>query len=43
MTNLPEEELLDLLSSLVEKSLVVYEELPDGRGRYRLLEIEAKP
>ena len=29
---------LDLLSSLVDKSLVVYEEDQHGRGRYRLLE-----
>src|SRR5260370_16759105 len=31
-------EVLDLLSSLVHKSLVVYEEDEQGRGRYRLLE-----
>lgn len=31
-------ELLDLLSELVEKSLVVLEETPHGTGRYRLLE-----
>src|SRR5436189_5747575 len=32
------EEVLDLLTSLVQKSLVVYEEDEQGRGRYRLLE-----
>jgi tetratricopeptide (TPR) repeat protein len=31
-------EVLDLLTSLVEKSLVVYEEDEQGNGRYRLLE-----
>ena len=31
-------EVLDLLSSLVQKSLVFYEEDEQGRGRYRLLE-----
>jgi tetratricopeptide (TPR) repeat protein len=31
-------EVLDLLTGLVEKSLVVYEEDEQGRGRYRLLE-----
>ncbi len=31
-------EVLDLLQSLVDKSLVVYEENADGQGRYRLLE-----
>ena len=31
-------EVLDLLASLVQKSLVVYEEDEQGRGRYRLLE-----
>jgi non-specific serine/threonine protein kinase len=31
-------EVLDLLTSLVEKSLVVYEEDEQGHGRYRLLE-----
>ena len=31
-------EVLDLLAGLVEKSLVVYEEDEQGRGRYRLLE-----
>lgn len=31
-------DVLDLLTSLVEKSLVVYEEDEQGRGRYRLLE-----
>ena len=29
---------LDLLAGLVDKSLVVYEEQPDGTARYRLLE-----
>src|SRR5436189_6122085 len=32
------EEVLDLLTSLVEKSLVIYEEDEQGNGRYRLLE-----
>ncbi|MBV9867245.1 MAG: hypothetical protein JO316_17960, partial [Abitibacteriaceae bacterium] len=31
-------EVLDLLTSLVDKSLVVYEEDEQGMGRYRLLE-----
>ena len=31
-------EVLDLLTGLVQKSLVVYEEDEQGRGRYRLLE-----
>src|SRR5205085_8164307 len=31
-------EVLDLLTRLVEKSLVVYEEDEQGNGRYRLLE-----
>jgi predicted ATPase/DNA-binding SARP family transcriptional activator len=31
-------EVLDLLASLIDKSLVVYEETADGEGRYRLLE-----
>ena len=31
-------EVLDLLTGLVDKSLVVYEEGVDGQGRYRLLE-----
>src|SRR5438552_3860956 len=31
-------EVLDLLAGLVQKSLVVYEEDAQGRGRYRLLE-----
>ncbi len=31
-------EVLDLLTALVDKSLVVYEEGEDGQGRYRLLE-----
>jgi predicted ATPase len=31
-------EVLDLLTRLVEKSLVVYEEDGQGRSRYRLLE-----
>jgi non-specific serine/threonine protein kinase len=31
-------DLLDLLARLVEKSLVLYEEDAEGRGRYRLLE-----
>ena len=37
MTRLPADDILDLLRSLVDKSLVVYEE-HDGVGRYRLLE-----
>ena len=32
------ESVLDVLSGLIDKSLVVYEEQPDGTGRYRLLE-----
>jgi hypothetical protein len=35
---LPETEVFDLLTALVEKSLVVYEEDEQGRGRYRMLE-----
>ena len=35
---LPPSQALDLLSSLVDKSLVVYEEDEHGQGRYRLLE-----
>jgi non-specific serine/threonine protein kinase len=31
-------EVLDLLSSLIQKSLAIYEEDEQGRGRYRLLE-----
>jgi predicted ATPase len=31
-------EVLDLLTALVQKSLVVYEENEQGQGRYRLLE-----
>ena len=31
-------QVLDVLSALVEKSLVVYEQDAQGRGRYRLLE-----
>jgi predicted ATPase len=31
-------QIIDLLSALVEKSLVVYEEGEDGQGRYRLLD-----
>ena len=31
-------EVLDLLTSLIQKSLVVYEEDEQGQGRYRLLE-----
>lgn len=31
-------EILETLSALVDKSLVVYEEGADGQGRYRLLE-----
>ena len=37
MTRLPADSIVDLLSALVDKSLVVYEE-QDGEGRYRLLE-----
>ena len=37
VTPLPTDDILDLLRSLVDKSLVVYEE-HDGVGRYRLLE-----
>ena len=32
------EEVLDLLTSLVQKSLVLYEEDEHGQGRFRLLE-----
>jgi non-specific serine/threonine protein kinase len=38
VTRVAEPEVLDLLTRLVEKSLVVYEEDDQGRGRYRLLE-----
>lgn len=31
-------QIVDLLTGLVEKSLVVFEETADGGGRYRLLE-----
>lgn len=34
----PQEDVLDLLTSLVDKSLVVYEEIDSDEGRYRLLE-----
>ncbi|MEE8143211.1 MAG: tetratricopeptide repeat protein [Planctomycetota bacterium] len=34
----PDLEVLELLSSLVEKSLVIYEDTEDGQGRYRSLE-----
>jgi hypothetical protein len=37
-TCLDQSEIFDLLTVLVEKSLVVYEEDEQGRGRYRLLE-----
>jgi len=30
--------IMDLLSHLVDRNLVVYEEDEDGRGRYRMLE-----
>jgi predicted ATPase len=35
---IPSDKVLDLLTALVDASLVVYEEQPDGTGRYRLLE-----
>jgi non-specific serine/threonine protein kinase len=38
VTRVAEPEVLDLLTRLVEKSLVVYEEDEQGRGRYHLLE-----
>src|SRR5207302_4095944 len=38
MSHITEPEVLDLLTRLVEKSLVVYEEDEQGPGRYRLLE-----
>lgn len=38
MPMLPPSQVLDLLSSLVDKSLVVYEEDEHGQGRYRLSE-----
>jgi hypothetical protein len=38
LTPIADGEVLDLLTMLVEKSLVVYEEDEQGRGRYRLLE-----
>jgi tetratricopeptide (TPR) repeat protein len=38
VNGIAEPEVLDLLARLVEKSLVVYEEDEEGRGRYRLLE-----
>jgi tetratricopeptide (TPR) repeat protein len=37
-TSLHQSEIFDLLTALIEKSLVVYEEDEQGRGRYRLLE-----
>lgn len=42
MSRIPEPEILDPLTRLVEKSLVVYEEDEEGRGRYRLLETVRK-
>jgi predicted ATPase len=38
MTRISEREVLDLLTRLVEKSLVMYDEDEEGHGRYRLLE-----
>jgi tetratricopeptide (TPR) repeat protein len=38
VSRISEPEVLDLLTRLVEKSLVVYEEDEQGRGRYHLLE-----
>jgi non-specific serine/threonine protein kinase len=38
VNGITEPEVLDLLTRLVEKSLVVYEEDEQGQGRYRLLE-----
>jgi tetratricopeptide (TPR) repeat protein len=38
MSQVETENVLDLLSSLVDKSLVAYDEDEHGRGRYRLLE-----
>jgi len=38
MSHITEQEVLDLLTRLVEKSLVVYEEDEQGRGRFRLME-----
>ena len=38
MRRIEDSKVLDLLSSLVDKSLVVYEENEHGQGRYRLLE-----
>jgi tetratricopeptide (TPR) repeat protein len=35
---IPSDKVLDLLTALVDASLVVYEGQPDGTGRYRLLE-----
>jgi predicted ATPase/DNA-binding SARP family transcriptional activator len=35
---LPSQRILDLLTGLVDASLVVYDEQPDGTGRYHLLE-----
>ncbi|MBV9469878.1 MAG: hypothetical protein JOZ57_11600 [Abitibacteriaceae bacterium] len=37
-TSIEDREVLDLLTSLIDKSLVVYEEDEQGAGRYRLLE-----
>src|SRR5438067_13121010 len=38
MSRIVEPEVLDLLTRLVDKSLVVYEEDEQGHGRYRMLE-----
>ena len=38
LSRITELEVLGVLTQLVEKSLVVYEEDDQGRGRYRLLE-----
>src|SRR5678810_156077 len=35
---IPPSEVFELLTGLVEKSLVIYEEDEQGKGRYRLLE-----
>jgi hypothetical protein len=37
-TSIQQTEIFDLLTALIEKSLVVYEEDEQGRGRYRMLE-----
>ena len=38
-TGLQETDLLDVVSSLIDKSLIIQKELPDGESRFRMLEV----